>query len=186
MYPFFRQKECGPFPAKRRIETFLSRLFGITGVILAIATATLQAAETASAGPDLYQKVFEDLMRDAANGNAELAVNMGMIYLEGRGVEADRAKALEWFRKGAETGDPFGMANLGSMLFTENAVVGRASEGYAWSLLAYERFKPGEFKDRALKQITQIGDRLSREEIAAGQALFQRLRSTVPLYSGKY
>jgi TPR repeat protein len=40
----------------------------------------------------------------AEKGHAEAMHHAGLMYLEGRGVEADRATAAQWFQRGAEKG----------------------------------------------------------------------------------
>lgn len=51
--------------------------------------------------------------RLAASGNAEAIYHLGMAYQTGTGVNADPAKALEAFRRGASLGDPLAAYKLG-------------------------------------------------------------------------
>ena len=48
----------------------------------------------------------------AHRGHARAQSNMGAAFLEGRGVERDHAKAVEWLRRAAEQGDVGGQRNL--------------------------------------------------------------------------
>lgn len=50
--------------------------------------------------------------RAAEGGNAEAQYLMGMLCLNGIGVEQDHEKAVEWFRKGAEGGNEDAINNL--------------------------------------------------------------------------
>ena len=47
-------------------------------------------------------ELFRDLVKQL---EAELAYEVGLNYMLGRGVEKDEAQAVQWFRKGAELGD---------------------------------------------------------------------------------
>ena len=48
----------------------------------------------------------------AQRGHARAQSNMGAAFLEGRGVERDLAKAVDWLRRAAEQGDAGGQRNL--------------------------------------------------------------------------
>ena len=48
----------------------------------------------------------------AHRGHARAQSNMGAAFLEGRGVERDPAKAVDWLRRAAEQGDVGGQRNL--------------------------------------------------------------------------
>ena len=45
---------------------------------------------------------------------------LGIIYYYGKGVEKNYSKAIEYFRKAAELGDPCSMTNLGVIYFKRN------------------------------------------------------------------
>lgn len=49
----------------------------------------------------------------AEQGNARAAYNVGVLYLNGNGVAADKAQAFVWFRKAADRGDNEAQFNLG-------------------------------------------------------------------------
>ncbi len=57
--------------------------------------------------------LIPSLERLAASGNAEAIYHLGMAYQTGSGVDADPAKALEAFRRGAALGDPLASYKLG-------------------------------------------------------------------------
>lgn len=52
----------------------------------------------------------------AASGHVLAISQLGALHEEGRGVEKSREKALEWYRKAAEQGDPASMAALARLL----------------------------------------------------------------------
>lgn len=49
----------------------------------------------------------------AENGDAEAQESLGTMYLNGEGVPADIAQAVEWFRKAADQGNASSQYNLG-------------------------------------------------------------------------
>ena len=67
----------------------------------------------------LYQQL-------AAGGHAKAMSEIGQMYLEGRGVNKDYAKAKEWYEKAIAAGD---------------------SDGYGWIGLLYEQGGPGLERD---------------------------------------
>jgi Sel1 repeat len=47
--------------------------------------------------------------------NTEADFNLGLLYLDGKGVRQDFTQAVAWFRKGAEQGNADAQDNLGSL-----------------------------------------------------------------------
>ncbi len=63
------------------------------------------------------------LFRKAAEGEIAAAQhNLGVMYLQGRGVAKDPAKAAEWFRRAADNGDLAGEVEFAIQLFNGNGV----------------------------------------------------------------
>ena len=52
---------------------------------------------------------------NAILGNANAQFNLGWMYYDGRGVEKDYKKAIEWYTKSAEQGVAVAQYNLGVM-----------------------------------------------------------------------
>lgn len=67
---------------------------------------------TASAMGDIWTALFKDKMQEAKNGISEAQFDVGTMYQNGRGVQADRNKAIEWFRKAAAQGDAKAVSRL--------------------------------------------------------------------------
>ncbi|MCP4000199.1 MAG: sel1 repeat family protein, partial [Gammaproteobacteria bacterium] len=71
-----------------------------------------------SLGVEAYQKgefrrAFEAWSLDSYEGNAKAQYNLGVLYLEGRGVEQNIEQARAWFLKAAEKDQLEAQHNLG-------------------------------------------------------------------------
>lgn len=60
-----------------------------------------------------YDEAYRMLLRLANRGEAKAMLELGMLYVRGRGVNKNEATALEWFRKAAELGNSPAQFNLG-------------------------------------------------------------------------
>ena len=56
---------------------------------------------------------FDELQTLANHGDAEAQYNLGYCYECGLGVEIDYEKAVFWYKKAAELGNPIAQTNLG-------------------------------------------------------------------------
>jgi len=79
-----------------------------------IVIATLCVMSEPSCGDDGNTDV-QSLIPFAEKGDVDAMRNLGVMYLEGRGVPQDYKLAVEWFRKAAEKGEAIAMINLGAM-----------------------------------------------------------------------
>ena len=68
---------------------------------LFITITLLLSATTASAGNDIWQSLFKDKRMEATQGNSSAQYEVGAMYQNGRGVQASRDKAIEWYEKAA-------------------------------------------------------------------------------------
>lgn len=68
--------------------------------------------------------------------NAEVLATIGSLYLEGRLVQRDPAKALHFFRNAAERGQPNAQRLAGTLLATGEAGERNLEEAYQWLWLA--------------------------------------------------
>ena len=99
-------------------------------------------------GEDLSQ-----VIRLANQGNAQAQYNIGVMYVQGKGVRQDYQKAVEWYTKAANQGNAHAQYNLGVMYdegkgvrqdyqkavewFTKAANQGFATAQYASGLMYY-------------------------------------------------
>jgi hypothetical protein len=61
---------------------------------------------------------------------------LGMIFHNALGVERDPAKAIDWWRRGAERGDADGQAMLGAAFHLGSGVKRDPLEAFVWLLRA--------------------------------------------------
>ena len=62
---------------------------------------------------DNIERVMRYLSALAESGNSYAMRHLGNLYNDGRGVEQDHKKAIEWFEKSAAAGDTYAMCSLG-------------------------------------------------------------------------
>jgi TPR repeat protein len=87
------------------------------------------------------EQALDYLILLADRGRARDQVRLGMIYAEGKGVEKDYKKAVEWIRKAADQGDDDAKMVLGSFYFQGHGVLTDHIEAYKWFLSAGDKGK---------------------------------------------
>ena len=63
-------------------------------------------------GNDVWETLFNEKLKEASAGNSNAQYDVGAMYQNGRGVAANREKALEWYRKAAAQNDPKAISRL--------------------------------------------------------------------------
>jgi TPR repeat protein len=58
-----------------------------------------------SAMSDIWSSLYKEKLQEAINGNSDAQFDVGTMYQNGRGVQADRNEAIEWYKKSAAQGD---------------------------------------------------------------------------------
>jgi uncharacterized protein len=104
-------------------------------LLWAIAPA-LPAADFAK-GLAAYQKgdfpaAAKEWRPEAEDGDARTQFNLGLLYLDGKGVPQDPGEAAKWFRRSAEQGYTEAQHNLGAMYGTGQGVRRDYVEAYKW------------------------------------------------------
>jgi TPR repeat protein len=79
------------------------------------------------------------LERAAAQGLPLAYGQLGAIYQQGLGTEADPAQALAWYRRGAALGDPQASYGLGLMYQNGNGVAANLGEAAKWYRMSAAR-----------------------------------------------
>ncbi|MEZ5543079.1 MAG: tetratricopeptide repeat protein [Pseudomonadota bacterium] len=77
---------------------------GILGIILLLAATVAQG--------DIWTNLFKQKLREANQGDSEAQYDVGTMYLNGRGVQASRATAVDWFTKAADQNNPQAITRL--------------------------------------------------------------------------
>ena len=80
-----------------------------------------------TASGDVWTSLYKEKLAEANKGSAEAQFDVGTMYLNGRGVAADRAKALEWLRQAASQGEPKAVSRLKLMQANETRFARTAS-----------------------------------------------------------
>src|SRR5579863_6563369 len=111
MKPFFPM--C--FNTGRRSISMRNAFLGLA----VLAAMTLWAADF-SAGLEAYKKgdfaTAAKVWRESADqGSAAAQYNLGLLYVDGKGVPQDYAEAANWFRRAAEQDYEPAQHNLGAM-----------------------------------------------------------------------
>ena len=92
---------------------------------------------------------------------------VGDFYRTGRGVEADAAEAVRWYRLGADGDDLRAQYQLGQMYFTGTGVLPDYGSAYLWFSVAAGQ-TPLADNEKALIELRNIAAaRMAPEEEAA-------------------
>jgi TPR repeat protein len=59
-------------------------------------------SSVATGGNDIWQTLFKEKLQEAKQGNSNAQFDVASMYQNGRGVEPDLDKAIEWYKKSAE------------------------------------------------------------------------------------
>jgi hypothetical protein len=84
------------------------------------------------AGNDVWETLFREKLREANAGNSNAQYDVGAMYQNGRGVAANRNKAIEWYRKAAAQNDRKAISRLRLIQSNElrfNKTLARAGQG---------------------------------------------------------
>ena len=79
-----------------------------------------------------YTAAAKEWRPDAEEGDAQAQFNVGLLYLDGKGVPQDPGEAAKWFRRSAEQGYTQAQHNLGAMYGSGQGVRKDYIEAYKW------------------------------------------------------
>jgi uncharacterized protein len=114
---------------------------------------------------------FSKLAIFAKQGNTGAQILLGNIYKRGKVVVRDYAKAVHWYRQGAEQGDALAQLSLGAMYFNGLGVLQNYVQAYAWFSLSAAQGRKG-----AATRRNEVAELMSRDQIADGQKLAPTLQ----------
>ena len=109
----------------------------------------------------------------AAQGNAAAQYNLGGAYEHGNGIAQDYTQAAQWYRQAAQQGDAFAQNSLGD-LYANGRGVPR-SKVVAYALYSLSAALNTSSANHAASNRSALVESLTRQEIKAGQALFQAM-----------
>ena len=120
-----------------------TRLFLLSGISLfalsTAANATLQEAVDAIKDKDYVFAVQElnRLVKD--DNNTDALYHLGRLYENGWGVEKNEEKALDFYKKSAETGEEKSALKVGNAYYLGKGVVKSHAEAFRWYKKAAEK-----------------------------------------------
>jgi uncharacterized protein len=108
-----------------------------SSLMLLWAIAPVLSAADFAKGLSAYQKgdfnaAAKEWRPEAEEGDPAAQLNMGLLYLDGKGVPQDPTEASRWFRRAAEQGNAAAQHNLGAMYATGQGVRRDYVEAYKW------------------------------------------------------
>ena len=86
-----------------------------------------------------YQTAFKLWLPLAEQGEANVQLNLGVMYANGQGVKQDDVEAVKWYRKAAEQGYAKAQFNLGNMYANGQGVKQDDVEAVKWYRKAAEQ-----------------------------------------------
>ncbi len=79
---------------------------------IVLGISLLLFAVTSLAGNDIWNALFKEKLEEANSGESDAQYDVGTMYQNGRGVAADRNKAVEWYKQAAEQGNQKAVSRL--------------------------------------------------------------------------
>lgn len=138
---------------------------------MALAFISLQAhaEEDRTATRNIANESFEQAKMAAEQGDASAQYNLGLRYVDGRGVAKDDAEAVRWFRKAAEQGNADGQFELGYMYERGKGIAKDEVEAGKWyqkaaalgNANAMRRLEHANAKSRLEAELSRNGKVLS-------------------------
>ena len=102
--------------------------------VMTILAALVFPSGHASASPpiDISAENLQTLQTQAAHGNAQAQVNLGVMYADGQGVPQDLVTARGWYEKAAAQGHAVAQYYLGRMYFKGESVSKDYTKARQW------------------------------------------------------
>ena len=86
-----------------------------------------------------YATALRLLRQLADQGDAWAQFNLGVMYVNGRGVPKDAVQAVKWYRLAADQGDATAQSNLGVMYASGQGVPKDYAQAVKWYRLAADQ-----------------------------------------------
>jgi TPR repeat protein len=77
--------------------------------------ALLMAVALPVSANDVWTTLFNENLSDAETDDADAQFEVGIMYLKGQGVKADRGKAVEWLQASADNGNELAVSKMSRM-----------------------------------------------------------------------
>lgn len=123
---------------------------------------------------------FDSAMQEANQGNSYAAFKVASMLDNGRGVEADKAQAIKWYKTSAKLGYAQAQSMLGFKYAMGNGVTKDLKIAYAWFDIAVKNGHEisEQYRDKAAKELSA-----SELEVAKDISIkwFKAYKSPVPV-----
>lgn len=123
-------------------SNFMKRYLQISVVLFTlIAFASVANTENFADAVQFYKsgnfkKAHQIFLIEAEKGNHKAQYNLGVMYINGRGISQDFNEALKWYRLTAEQGNADAQLTLGFMYVRGEGVLQSNEKAYAWWVVA--------------------------------------------------
>jgi TPR repeat protein len=151
---------------KRAVPMLAGMAAGLVMATTAYA-GPLDDADAAFKGAD-YATALKLIRPLAEQGNDEAQNDLGFMYRNGLGLEADPDAAFHWFQLSAEQGNVFAQGNLGAMYLYGLGVPADHVMAYLWFALAADQ---GD--EEAHFQRDRMAALLSNDQLAQAEQMEQ-------------
>lgn len=176
-------------------------LFPILIAGLFAVTTTVHAQKTFEQGLDAYlkgdyAKALELWEPAAESGDPVAAFNIGVLYAQGLGVEADPDESVRWYRQSALAGYSNAQFNLGAAYYNGEGTELNVGQAIAWWEKAAQQDHPealynlatlyrrGEGTQQNLKRATELFEKAVNLGDSRAQQALEVLRSEEPQADG--
>src|SRR6266516_3310926 len=102
-------------------------------IVISVGLAMPAWADFASGLAAYQQGDFTTAIRELkADGSPRSNFLLGVMFLNGKGVTADKEEAIRWIRKAAERGEAEAQEFLGTLYFRDKIIKSDRAEGIKW------------------------------------------------------
>jgi hypothetical protein len=137
----------------------MNRAILVVSMLLCCAAHTVQA--------DIWVRLFREKLDEASQGSSEAQYDVGTMYLNGRGVKANRDAALEWFTRAADQNNAQAIIRL--KLMQENEARFRKTLAAAETGDRDSQYELGNMYTRGVGVEIDTARAIAAYESAAGQ-----------------
>ena len=145
-------------------------------MILVVSAAISTFAANFSAGLDAYQKgdyntAAKEWRALADKGDAPSQFNLGLLYVDGRGVPQDYGEAAKWFERAADQDYAKAQLNLGALYGVGKGVKRDYVQAYKWLNICAAK---GDAKCVAQRDL--VAQKLKSKQITEAQRLSSQFK----------
>lgn len=119
-----------------------------------------------------FKTAAEILKHLASQGDSSAQINLGILYLDGKGVPKDEAEAASLFDQSARQGNPSAAMNLGILFRNGQGVAKNLEHSYMWLQMAMMGLS-GHDRATAARYSIDIAKEMSPEQMQDAQDMIE-------------